>query len=108
MRSFNRTVLVGDTGVIARRPHAIMGTQHLATPGEVLRRITLEIAECSRKAIATVFKRSTTECPQRVLQPFGQHHKAVAPSKSLVNGVLEPNRTVEARARGIPGRRGLH
>src|SRR5437762_10171155 len=49
MGALDRAVLVGDTAIVARRRHAVMGAQLLIAPGEVLLGLTIEVAERCRQ-----------------------------------------------------------
>jgi len=45
MRALDRSILVGDTGIVARRHHAVVGDELLITPRQVLLSIAIEIPE---------------------------------------------------------------
>ena len=45
-----------------------METQRVIASGQVLARVVVEVAECSRKAVAAVLVRRTAQGPQRILQ----------------------------------------
>src|SRR5437763_2017967 len=83
MGALDRAVLVGDTAIVARRRHAVMGAQLLIAPGEVLLGLTIEVAERCRQTVAAVLLRHPAQRPQRVLQAFRQRN-----SRRLNNGVL--------------------
>jgi hypothetical protein len=64
-----------------------MPTQLLVAPRQVRLSIAIEIAECRRQAVASVLFRHATQRPQRVLQPFGKRHEALAAEYDM--GMLE-------------------
>ena len=78
VRAFDRAVLVRDAAIVARRLHAVMAAQRLVAARLILPRIVVEIAEGGRQAVAAMLQRRAAERPQRVLQPFGQRHEALA------------------------------
>src|SRR4051794_29475202 len=78
VRAFDRAVLVRHAAIVAGRLHAVMGAQRLVAARLILPRIVVEIAEGGRQAIAAMLQRCAAERPQRVLQPFGQGHEALA------------------------------
>src|SRR5437764_736977 len=87
MGALDRAVLVGDTAIVARRRHAVMGAQLLIAPGEVLLGLTIEVAERCRQTVAAVLLRHPAQRPQRVLQAFRQRHEALAAEHDM--GMLE-------------------
>ena len=87
MGALDRAVLVRDAGIVARRRHAVMGTQLLVAPGEVLLGVTIEVAERRRQAVAAMLFRHAAERPQRILQAFGERHKTLAAEHHM--GMLE-------------------
>src|SRR5208283_1684150 len=76
--TFDPAVLVRNTAVVARRFHAIVAAQSIVAAGEVLAGFMVEIAEGRRQTVAAMLERSAAECPQRVLQPFGECHVTLA------------------------------
>ena len=87
MGALDRAVLVCDASIVAGGRHAVMDAQLLVAPGEVLLRITVEIAECRRQAVAAVLFRHAAQRPQRVLQAFRERHEALATENDM--GMLE-------------------
>lgn len=87
VRAFDRSVLVGEPRVVARRLHAIVGAQLLVAPGEVGSRIAVEIAECRRQAVGAMQLGHPAECPQGILQPLSQCHVTLPAEHDV--GVLE-------------------
>src|SRR5947207_647891 len=87
MGALDRAVLVGDTAIVARRRHAVIGAQLLIAPGEVLLGLTIEVAERCRQTVAAVLLRHPAQRPQRVLQAFRQRHEALAAEHDM--GMLE-------------------
>jgi hypothetical protein len=61
-----------------------MGAQLLIAPGEVFLCIPVEVAERRRQAVAAVLFRHAAQRPQRVLQPFGERHEALAAAVGTV------------------------
>jgi hypothetical protein len=49
----------------------------------VLERVTFEVTECGREAVAAVFEGCTAQRPERVLQALGQGDEALAPDHDL-------------------------
>src|SRR6266852_4749293 len=78
MRTLDRTVLVRDTRIVARRRHAVMGAQLLVAPGQVLLGIPMEVAERRRQAVAAMLAWHTAQRPQRALKAFRERHKTFA------------------------------
>ena len=78
MRALDGAVLVGHATVVARGLHQVVRAQRVVARGQVLARIGIEIAERRRQAVAAVLARRATQCPERVLQAFGQRHIALA------------------------------
>lgn len=76
MGAFYRAVLMRDAFVVARRRHSIMGAKLVVSVREIDLGIGVEVAECRRKAVASMLKRRTTHGPQGILKPFGQRDKA--------------------------------
>ena len=70
-------ILVRDPAVVAGRLHAVMGTERVIAPGQVLAGVLVQVAECGREAIAAVLERRPAQDPQRVLQPFGHRLLAI-------------------------------
>ena len=64
--------------IVARRCHAIVGTQFLVTPGEILLGNPIEIAKRRRQAIAAMLFGHTAQRPQRILQAFRKRYEAFA------------------------------
>ena len=77
VRTFNGAVLVGDTGVVARRGHAVVGAHGIVASGQVVAGVTVEVAEGRRQAVAAMLGRNPAERPQGVLQALGQGHEAL-------------------------------
>ena len=73
-----RAVLMRDTAIVAGRLHPVMGTQRVIAPGQILARILVQVAERGRQTVAAMLERCAAQCPQRVLQSFGQRHIAFA------------------------------
>ena len=78
MGALDRTVLVGDAAIVARRRHAVMAHQRRVALGDVFARVGRQIAERRRQAVTAMLPGNAAERPQRVLQPFGQRRKAFA------------------------------
>jgi hypothetical protein len=55
-----------------------MGAQRFVAARLILPRVVLEIAEGGRQTVAAMQQRRLAERPQRVLQPLGQRHEALA------------------------------
>ncbi len=87
MGTLDRAVLVGDATIVARRRHAVMGTQLLVTPGEVLLGNAIEVAERRRQTVAAVLFRHAAKRLQRILQAFRERHKTLAAEHHM--GILE-------------------
>jgi hypothetical protein len=87
MGAFDRAVLVRHAAIVARRRHGVMGAQLLVASCEVLLGLTSEVVERRRQAVAAVLLRHPAQRPQRVLQPFGQRHEALAAEHHM--GMLE-------------------
>ena len=87
MRALDRAVLMRDAAIVAGRLHPVMGAQRIVAPGQILARLVIEVAERRRQAVAAMLERRAAECPQRVLQSFGQRHIAFAAENHM--GVLE-------------------
>ena len=79
MGALDRSVLVRDAAIVARRRHAVMGAQLLVTSGEVVLGDPIEIAERRRQAVAAVLFRRAAQRPQRVLQAFRERDKISPP-----------------------------
>src|SRR5215475_14219462 len=75
--AFDRAVLMCQAPIVAGRLHAVMGAQRLVASGLILLRLRVEIAEGGRETVAAMLQRSPAKSPQRVLQTFGQCHKAL-------------------------------
>ena len=93
MGALDRTVLVGEAGVVAGRRHAVMGAQGFVAAGEILLGGLVEIAEGGREAVGAVLARHAAQGPEGVLQPFGQRHEALAAEHDVgvrEAGVSEP------------------
>ena len=86
VRAFDRAVLVRHAAIVAGRLHAVMGAQRLVAARQILPRVVVEIAEGRRQAVAAMLQRGAAERPQRVLQPLGQRHEALAAEHDM--GVL--------------------
>ena len=86
VRAFDRTVLVRHAAIVAGRLHAVMRAQRLVATRLILPRVVIEIAEGGRQAVAAMLQRGAAERPQRILQPLGQCHKALAAEHDM--GVL--------------------
>ena len=78
---------MGDASVVAARHHAIVRAQRLVAPGQVRFGFAIEVAEGGRERIAAVLAGRPAEGPERVLQPVGQGHEALAAEHDL--GMLE-------------------
>jgi hypothetical protein len=78
VRNLDGAVLMGEAAVVARGLHAVVGAQRVVAPRQILARLRLQVAERRRQAVTAVLARGTTERPQRVLQPLGQRHVALA------------------------------
>jgi hypothetical protein len=70
--TLDRTVLVSDARIVARRRHAVMGAQLFVAPRQVFLRLAREIAERRRQAVAAMLLRDAAERPQCALQAFGE------------------------------------
>ena len=78
MRALDGAVLVGNATVVACGLHAVVGAQRIVTRGQILAHVGIEIAERRRQAVAAVLARRAPECPDGILQPFGQRDIALA------------------------------
>ena len=87
VHALDGAVLVGDAGIVAARLHAIVGTQGIVAPGQVLTGVAIQIAEGSGEAVAAMLTWSTTERPESVLQPLGERDIALAAEHHV--GMLE-------------------
>ena len=87
MGTLDRAVLVREAAVVARWRHAVMSTQLLVTPCQVLLGATIKVAERCRQAVAAVLFRHSAQRPQRILQAFRQRYKAFATEHHM--GMLE-------------------
>ncbi len=88
VRALDRAVLVRHAGVVAGRGHAVVGTQRLVAPGEVVLGGGVEVAKSRRQAVGAMLARRPAEQPQGVLQPLGQGDEALAAEDHV--RVLEP------------------
>ena len=71
VRALDRTVLVGDAGIVAAGLHAVVGAQGVIAAGQVVAGAAVEIAEGGREAVAAMLARRAAQGPQGVLQAFG-------------------------------------
>src|SRR5262245_56592943 len=76
-----------DAGIVARWRHAVIPTQLLVAPGEVILGYAIEVAERRRQAVATVLLRDAAQRPQCVLEALGECHEAFAAEHHM--GMLE-------------------
>src|SRR5215469_17906111 len=98
MRALNRAIFVRDAAIVPGRHHAVMGAQVLVAACEIFLRMTIEIAERRRQTISAMLARGSTQPPERILQAFGQGHKALAaehhmrvlPARERQPEVIEP------------------
>ena len=107
MRALNGAVLMRQAGIVAARLHAVVGTQRVIAVGQVLRRVTAEVAERRREAVAAVLARRPAERPEGVLQTLGQGDVALATQHHM--GVLEARvgqpKVIEPVIEGLAGHR---
>src|SRR5262249_23321075 len=61
----------------------VMGAQRLVAARLILLCVLVEIAEGGRQAVAAMLQRRAAERPQRILQPLGQGHKALAAEHNM-------------------------
>ena len=87
MRALDRAVLMREARIVARRRHAVMRAQLLVAPRQVLLRVTIEVAERRRQAVAAMLLRHAAQRPQCVLQALGERHEAFAAEHDM--GMLE-------------------
>src|SRR3990172_1652076 len=87
VRTLDRSVLVRDTRVVARRPHVVMAHEPLVAPRQILLGVAVEVAERGRQAVAAMLVRYAAEPPQRILQSLGQGDEALAAEHDV--GMLE-------------------
>ena len=81
-----------------------MGAQRLVAARQILLRVTVEVAEGGRQAVAAMLQGSPAERPQRILHSLGQRHEAlpaehdmgVLPAREGQPEVVEP--MIERRA----------
>ena len=78
MRPLYSTILMCDPAVVAALHHAIMGVQGFITQRPIGARVVFEVAESCRQTVTAMFTRGATQCPNCILQSFGQGHKALA------------------------------
>ena len=98
VRAFDRTVLVRYAAIVAGQLHAVMRAQRLVATREILPRVTIEVAEGGRQAVAAMLQGSAAERPQRILHSLGQRHEAfpaehdmgVLPAREGEPEVVEP------------------
>src|SRR6185437_7725247 len=91
--TFDRAVFVSDPAVVASRFHPIVSAQYVVARGQILSSRIIQIAERRRQALTAVLAGSPSQCPQRVLQPFGQSHIALTSEdhvRMLEPGVNQP------------------
>jgi hypothetical protein len=67
VRALDRSVLVRDAGVVARRLHGVVAHEALVALGQVDLRVGVEVTERRRQAVAAMLLRHAAERPQRVL-----------------------------------------
>ena len=87
VRALDRAVLMGHAEVVAGRRHAVMRDERLVALRLIRLRIAVEIAERRRQTVAAVLLWDSAERPQRVLQPLGKRHEALATEHDM--GMLE-------------------
>jgi hypothetical protein len=78
MWPLDRAVLMRDTAVVAARRHGVMGAQGFVAQRPVGICVTFQVADRGRQTVTAMLTRGAAQCPQSVLQPFGQCHKALA------------------------------
>src|SRR6516164_11466256 len=64
--------------IVARRGHAVVGTQFPVTSGEIVLGNPIEVAERRRQAVAAMLFRHTAQRPQRILQALRERYEAFA------------------------------
>jgi len=69
---------MGNAAVFAAGRHAVMRAQGVIAAGEILPCLSVDVAKGRRQAAAAVLRRSPAHGPQRILQPLGQGHTALA------------------------------
>ena len=105
VRTLDRSVLVRDAGIVARRRHAVVGDESLVALRLIHLSVTIEIAERRRQAVGTVLFWNATQRPQSILQTLGKRHETLAAEHHmcmLETGEREPE-VVEPMRQGLAG-----
>ena len=77
MRAFDRAVLVGDAGIVARRRHAVVAHEAVVALGQVFLGVGPDCGTPPTGCRCDAPRRAA-ERPERVLQTLGQGHEAFA------------------------------
>src|SRR6516164_2600416 len=81
VRSFHRTVLVADAGIVAARLHVVM-----AAKLGIARRLVVrarKVAVSGREPVGAVLARHPTQSPERFLETLGQRGETLAAADRL-------------------------
>src|SRR5690554_3515106 len=78
VRTFDRAVLMSDTGIVAGRGPAVMHAQIFIALRQVLACRPTQVPEGRGQTVAAVLARDTAERPQRILQTLSQCAEALA------------------------------
>src|SRR5262249_36788369 len=70
VRALDRTILVCDTQIVARRYHAVMAHEFLIALRQVFLSVAIHVAERRRETVTAMLAGNATKPPQRVLQPL--------------------------------------
>src|SRR5688500_18963383 len=100
---FDRSVLVGDAGIVAGRLQAVMVAEGSIGLGLVL--ALGEIAIGRREPVGAMLVRDAAELPERLLQPFGESREALSAADRFDEapaGIGEPE-MVEQMREGLAG-----
>ncbi len=74
----HRAVLVGLAGIAAAGDEAVVGAEALVAPGDVRRRLLVEVSVGGRQAVGAVLAGDAAQGPERVLEVLGQGGEALA------------------------------
>ena len=70
--AFDRSVLMRDAAVVARRRHLIVAHQRLIALRQIFLGVAVQVAERRRQTVATMLFRYATKRPKGILQALGQ------------------------------------
>ena len=74
----DRPVLVRLAGIAAAGEQTVMRAEVLVAPGDVLRRLGVEVAVGRGEAVGTMLARHAAEGPEGILEVLGQRREALA------------------------------